>query len=339
MTTRFRQPYDYTVSNDDIQGLIDTSVAASRTAIEAEIITAVAGVFAGRGSSGAINVNSGTPGTVVLAANVYATSYTLAAGVNVQTVGFMIFATLSVTVSSTSTIEFADQATINAAVDVRGAHGNVGPSQGNPGNGGTGAVGAGATGGAVASSIHGTVVDHGGDGGGGTGGATGGDGGDTTAFTATNGSTFGGIMALITGNNFSSGLATQVIGGGGGGSGRGDAAAGKGGGGGAGGGIVFIICGGTITIASGGAIRALGGNGGTVTGGVLAKGGGGGGGGGGLVTLAAAYTGSGYSVAGGTHGTGIVVTTGAVGNNGADGQAGTRMQYKYSLTGLTAVTP
>lgn len=229
------------------------------------------------------------------------TSLTINSGVTLNTAGFRLFCTGTVT----------NAGTIQANGGAGNANGGAGTTPGSgtlAGNaGGVGNVGAG-SGGPIAGSRLGMAPGGaGGLGSGGAGGSTGFSGSTATSMLRN-------PQIFATGAIGWSGAASALGGGPGGGGGGGDTTN-KGGGGGAGGGVVGIAA---RAVVNTGTLSAVGGAGGTPTTGNC---GGGGGGAGGLIlayTLSA-WTAGTTVVTGGAAGTGV--GTGAVGVAGGNGSA------------------
>lgn len=249
----------------------------------------------GRGQSGAVSAS-----TASLAANVYATTYTVGNGITVTVAGFKIVCTTSANIQAGGVV--------NADGAAGAAGGTAGSSASASAVGGGAASGAGGTaGGSNASNGTSALGGSGGAGGSGSGGA-GGTAGTASPPTAANGTSLMDAWSAAMGHIISGNACTRFSGGAGGGGGGGDGTAGGGGGG--AGGIVIIVAP-TITVA--GTVRANGGAGGSPAAGN--RGGGGGGGGGAVILVANTFNISGT----------VQATAGAKGNlsgTGTDGTAG-----------------
>lgn len=292
----------------------------------------------GGGNDGATTFNGG--GTTTLARNYFATNCTVSNSTYVQTRGWILGGTGTLTINSGCTVGLYGTAGTNAISST----GATAPSSqefrflpwgvssyassGNGGNGGTtaGTQGAQSTNGANGQcSNSGTSGGYGGAGGSGTSGSGGvqQNGGTVNYFPMDNPVLFMNWMYVYYGQSYSQIGTGNGGSGGGGGGGNSTQAGGGGGSGGFPGGFVIIsfptiVNNGTISVAGG-----IGGNG-YVGGGSNCGGGGGGGGGAGgvLWMFYLNYSGTGTITAaggaGGTHGN----SGGGSGVNGSDGNAG-----------------
>lgn len=281
----------------------------------------------GDGSDGAVAMDgtntyaafaSKSSGNYTLTRDVFATTLALTNNATLNTAGFRVYATVSVSVASGSTLFRKGGVGSDGSGGTGGAAGTT--TGGSTPNGGAGAAGAN---GPSANGNNATNVTDGlganGGAGGGSGSSSGGTGATVTAYSGAFQSAWL-FEALM-----NTGTLTALKGGGGGGgggSGNGGAINAGGGGGGGGGGVLWVSAQ-AITISSGGVAHADGGAGGR--GSTSSNSGGGGGGGGGKVFFRyRTYTNSGTVRANG----------GAGGNFGSSGSVGTA----GSNTGTAAVT-
>ncbi len=254
-------------------------------------------------------------GTETLTADVAYTTLIVPDGTVLQTNGFKVGASVSITIGSTGVIRSNGADGVD---DVAGA-GASGGSLGAGTAGGTGgSFGAGSAGVApVADTSAGSSGGAGGAGDGGAGGAA----GVPDPPNAIQGSINLGLPhhAVVIGANGGAGGLIVLSGGTGGGGGAGNGVNRPGGGGGGGAGVLVLS---TPKLINNGTIEAVGGDGGDGT--VANNTGGGGGGGGGLViSIARSRSGSGtISVAGGGGG-----AAGGTGVAGAAGSTGTVQEY------------
>jgi hypothetical protein len=353
----------YVVQASDVSHAIDVVVTASNShgsAQETSNLTSEANgasTVNGSGADGAVSISTSgvsesggsdfscavaltscsPSSTYTLARDVNASTFSVGTGVTLDTNGYIIYATTSVSISSGAVVEDdgANAAglgettcTPSSSCTQAGASGLPLSSFGGSASGGQGA------GGTVAPSLCGTgdscpqagsegpsaASGLGGAGGaGGTGYANGGAGGSITAPINAGGSPPSTISSLP--------YLAQDEGGAGGGGGATGSGASAGGGGGSGGGLVEVE---SPSITDSGTIDALGGNGGKGYGTSL-DGGGGGGGGGVIYLIYNALSGSGTtSVAGGSGGA-------AHGNAGANGSVGQIGQIAIPAPSNTSV--
>lgn len=300
---------------------------STRIATTAFVQTAIGGAayppgYYGIGLDGAVNETTRT-----LTRDMFYTTLTVPTGVTLDTGGYVIHATTSITLEGTAKIR--NNGGDSAGGTLAGAGAAAGSIAGGT-NGAAGTTGGPVNGGAQSTNSEPKAVGLGGSwpaSGTGIGGAGGssalGSGGNGGTHAQTNSSTLMpwvwpmvGIGMFLTrpGGTGTSNLEWTIAGGTGGGAGRGNGA-GSGGGGGGGGGGVVVLRAPTITIGASARIEATGGNAGNGNG----TGGGGGGGGGGKVifdciTLNNSGT---ISVAGGNRG-----TDGGGGTTASNGNAG-----------------
>lgn len=290
----------------------------------------------GDGIEGDITYSSNT----TLTRDIYAHNITVNSAVDLNTGGFSIFASGTITIQATGRIIRIGNAGGNSATTAGGAAGAAlaGTTVGTSGAGGAGA--AGGSFGNGASGSNGAAVS--GEGGaGGVGGNAGqGAGGATTGGSGGN----GGVLTIRYFRNVQPDWKHTAVGtymptgtgGGGGAGGGGDnvSVAGRGGGGGGGGGgAILIIC---DTFNNSGTVSVKGGAGGNGGAGATSNAGGGAGGGGGsggkIMLLANTITAAGtLDVSGGAAGTGSSgAGTGTAGSNGAAGGNGYATRYEAS---------
>lgn len=310
---------DYTVSADgtmaaDSKNILPTQSAVV-TYVAAQLASASLGLF-GDGSDGPITSSSGT---TTLTRDTFYTNVILSGSAVIQIAGYRVFATGTINISGSASIQNNGGAggnggvspgitggtggTAGAATPIGSLSGSVSGVAGTVGGSGS-STGGGA---GVAASVNGGNVTHsisaqqtgtsgnGGNGGNGTAG-TGGQGGSTSGIT--NGTWSAALTyprtLVYAYNNFDAGSTTYALlstsngsfgaTGGGAGGGAGGSANGGGGGGGGGsgaaGGIVAVFAN-TITNSATGGIQAIGGKGGNGANGVNSSGTNTGGGGGG----------------------------------------------------------
>lgn len=250
-------------------------------------------------------------GTETLVNDMQYTELTVPNGAVLQTAGWRIYATVSVTVEAGGTIR-NNGTSATATGGAGGATGNALPGGSNAGGGLTGA---GANGSSAGNQPLGMPAGTGNGGAGGSALNAGGAGGTTTFAAAPGNPCFWAFLGI----RYRMGMTTGAGGGGtapvssgcGGGGGGGSGAGNSGGGGGGGAGTIAIIA---PLITNNGAIEARGGNGAP---GQSGNSGGGGGGGGGRVVIVGDLVGTAPDVSGGTGGAGL--GTGTAGTNGNAG--------------------
>lgn len=298
------------------------------------------GIFSyGDGSDGDVTISANT----TLTRDMYYRNLTVSSGAVVNTGGYRIFCSVSLTMTGSSRIHQDGNAGGNAVGQGGGSTSGTpgaalaaGYFKATPAGGGEGSAG-----GSVTHALGGV------GGSGGTGGEqfgpghVGGAGGGAGTAPAANVKLIANwhlstLLDIDTGVATATGNTALFMGGssGGGGGFAGNGGFGRGGGGGGAAGIVAIYAK-SITIGAGSSITATGGNGGT---GSATGGGGGGGGAGGIVILvynALVNSGS-ITAAAGTGGTGGAAGSGpgtfvAVGVSGSDGSAGVIYQFQLSL--------
>lgn len=262
--------------------------------------TAINNAPFGDGANGAVTIGAGT--TTLTGEKCYTT---LVVNGRLNTAGFIVRASVSITVNVGGVIDNDGESAVAAARGNQITDAQLGGG-GNTANGGTGN---GSNGGAVAAGWGGA----GGAGGAGSGGRTGGNGGAATASNANQGVPRS-IFALLTGQLIGGGTGLVLFrGGGGGGAGGGDGTN-QAGASGSGAGVCLVL---SPIIANSGRISANGGNGGSPAAGNCGGGGGGGGGYMGYLTRAGGFTGTTPTATGGTGGT--KTGTGVNGTNGTNG--------------------
>jgi hypothetical protein len=279
------------------------------------------GALFGTGVDGAVDLNGATPSMPVsswvsrsgnvytLTGDCHATDFTLRSGMTLNTGGFKVFATNSITIESGATVQFngnAGAANGTAGAQNGSSSGSFGPAIiGGAGN--TGAGSAGSNGASNNWANFGT----GNSGAGGTG--SGGAGGAAASAADTSSRRLNNPYTALT--SFHGVGAVRVVSGGPSGGGGGGDGTNKGGGGGSGGGVILLSA---KTVTNAGTISATGGAGGTPATGNC---GGGGGGGGGVIWImsGSAWTNTGTTaVTGGAAGAGV-----GTGTAGGAGGAGT----------------
>ncbi len=255
-------------------------------------------------NGGAVNGASGT-GPYTLTRDVYYTDCTISTGVVVNTAGYRMFCTGTLTLTGTAVIQNNGAAASGATGGAGGAIAMLGGVTANPGA--TAPGGASTNGNAGTSMSTAGYGGAGGAGGNSAGAQTGGTGGTETPVTGVSPRNipeagFGAVWA------WASHVFASVQGGGGGGSGA-TGTTGVAGGGGGGGGVVVVSA---RVMAGSGTVVATGGAGAA---GTLNSGSGGGGGGGAVIVIYETGSWGGNTVTGGAAGTG-----GA--HNGVAGSAG-----------------
>jgi hypothetical protein len=305
-----------TVTNSAVLGKVLTGLSAtSGDLVASDTILQAMNKLAGRSNAGWFG-NGAVDGSLTYTINttlvrdVYATTIVINAGVTVNTAGFRMFATSSITgVNATTSI--IDRSGNDASAGTVGAALAAGTTGASGIGGAAGTTLAGGAGGASATGI-GLIGGAGGTGSGGAGGAA----GAVTVPTTAN----GGVECLSNARQaqVARDLANTLMNAGsGGGGGGGEAGAGTSGAGGSGGGIITL----SARVISNIKISAHGGNGSGATAVTVGRGGGGGGGGGCVIlisendTTADAVT---VDVAGGLGGAGL--GTGTNGSNGSTGR-------------------